>query len=37
MKLDYSRFLTRNINLLVAVAIVLFFWGLGSVPFLAGG
>jgi 4-amino-4-deoxy-L-arabinose transferase-like glycosyltransferase len=36
MKLDYSRFLARNVTLLVAIAIVLlFFWGLGSVPFLS--
>jgi hypothetical protein len=38
MKLDYSRFLTCNITLLVAVAIVLlFFSGLGSAPFHAWG
>ncbi|WP_219059868.1 glycosyltransferase family 39 protein [Pseudomonas sp. UMAB-08] len=36
MKLSISRLSARDINLIAAVAIVLlFFWGLGNVPFLS--
>ena len=36
MKLSITRLSARDINVIAAVAIVLlFFWGLGNVPFLS--